>query len=164
LLDRKLGGPSIVPPFPEGLLGFRFTAEALKMPTANHQRRSVYIHVQRTLTHPLLATFDAADGNQSCPRRDRSTTPLQALTLLNDPVYMECARALGRRMSKTEGDTQKRLRHGFALCLNRPPTTAELAVLVDLYQEQSKLGAGTDAIWLGVARTLLNLDEFINRR
>src|SRR5205807_2552718 len=93
LLIPKLGGPSIVPPFPEGLLAQKFEAEALRLPTKDHHRRGIYIHVQRTLTYPMLAAFDVADGNQPCLRRDRSITPMQALTLLNDPVFTECTKA-----------------------------------------------------------------------
>ncbi|MBI2805032.1 MAG: PSD1 domain-containing protein [Planctomycetes bacterium] len=163
LLDRKLGGPSIVPPFPEGLLAQRFQAEALRMPTKAHHRRGVYIHVQRTLTYPMLAAFDAADGNQPCLRRDRSTTPMQALTLLNDPVFTEAAKALGARLQKSAAERDERLRLGFLFCLGRAPKARELGVLSDLVAVQQKLGASEDAIWTGVARTLLNLDEFITR-
>jgi hypothetical protein len=163
LLDRKLGGPSIVPPFPEGLLAQRFEAEALRRPTKDHHRRGVYIHVQRTLTYPMLAAFDVADGNQPCLRRDRSTTPMQALTLLNDPVFTEAARALGARLRKASADRDDRLRLGFQLCLGRTPNERELRVLSDLVADQEKAKASDEAVWTGVARTLLNLEEFITR-
>jgi hypothetical protein len=163
LLDRKLGGPSIVPPFPDGLLAQRFQAEALRTPTKDHHRRGVYIHVQRTLTYPMLAAFDVADGNQPCLRRDRSTTPMQALTLLNDPVFTEAARALGARL-RTEGAVRDdRLRLGFHLCLGRSPNARELGVLSDLVATQQKLGANEETVWFGIARTLLNTEEFITR-
>ena len=163
LLDRKLGGPSIVPPFPEGLLEQRVTNEALKMPTPAHWRRGLYIHVQRTLAYPMLAAFDAADGNQPCARRDRTTTPVQALTRLNDPVFVEAASALGKRLQKLAVQPEDRLRGGFRLCLGRSPEPRELALLLRLVEEQRRLGANEDAVWTGVARTLLNLDEFITR-
>ncbi len=163
LLDPKVGGPSIVPPYPDGLLAQRFQAEALRMPTKDHHRRGVYIHVQRTLTYPMLAAFDVADGNQPCLRRDRSITPMQALTLLNDPVFTEAAQALGSRLRKAATDRDARLRLGFQLCLARVPNPRELAVLTELVQTQQKLGANEEAIWIGVARTLLNLEEFITR-
>jgi hypothetical protein len=163
LLDRKLGGSSIVPPYPDGLLAQRFQAESLKLPTKEHHRRGIYIHVQRTLTHPMLAVFDVADGNQPCIRRDRSTTPMQALTLLNDPVYTEAAQALGAHLRKTSADRDERLQLGFRLCLGRAPNARELGVLAGLVQTQEKLGAKEEAIWSGVARTILNLDEFITR-
>lgn len=163
LLDPKLGGPSIVPPFPEGLLAGRFTSESLRLPGKDHRRRSVYIHVQRTLPHPVLAVFDGADGNQACLRRDSSTTPLQALALLNDPIFTEAAAALGKRLRALGKEPEERLRHGFRLCLGRLPSASELAILARLVATQQKLGADEQAIWHGVARTLLNLDEFITR-
>lgn len=163
LLNPKLGGPSIVPPFPEGLLEQRFTNEALKMPGEDRYRRGVYIHVQRTLTHPSLAAFDVADGNQSCVRRDRSVTPIQALTLLNDPVFVECAQALGRKLQTLSPERDERLRQGFRLCVGREPGASERALLVKLVETQTQLGAGQDAVWAGVARALLNLEEFTTR-
>lgn len=163
LLDPKLGGPSIVPPFPEGLLEQQFTNEALKLPGPERHRRGVYIHVQRTLPHPTLAAFDGADGNQTCVRRDRTTTPIQALTLLNNPVFLESARALGERVRKLPGPPEERLRQAFRLCLSRLPTDAELAVLRELLETQQRLGAGEATQWAGVARTIFNLEEFTVR-
>jgi len=163
LLDPKLGGPSIVPPFPAGLLDQQFTNEALKLPGGERHRRGVYIHVQRTLTHPTLAAFDGVDGNQSCVRRDRSTTPIQALTLLNDPVFIECTQALGGRLRKLSPERDERLRLGFRLCLGRLPAAGELTVLQELVETQKQLGAGEEAVWAGVARALLNLEEFTTR-
>lgn len=163
LLDKKLGGPSIVPPFPEGFLSGKFTSEALKMPTKERNRRSVYIHVQRTLPHPVLAVFDGADGNQSCPRRDSSTTATQALTLLNDPVFAECAAVLGKRIRAAGKDRNARIDAGFRFALGRPPRAAESKVFEQLVQTQEKLGASEEAIWHGVARVLINVDEFITR-
>ena len=144
LLDRKIGGPSIVPPFPEGLLAQRFQAEELRMPTKEHQRRGIYIHVQRTLTYPMLAAFDAADGNQPCQRRDRSATPMQALTLLNDPVFAEAARALGARLRKESAERDGRLRLGFQYCLGRTPSARELSVLTDLLATQRTVDQRAD--------------------
>jgi len=163
LLDVKLGGPSIVPPFPKGLLEQRFTNEALRLPGDEHHRRGIYIHVQRTLTHPSLAAFDVADGNQACIRRDRSITPIQALTLLNDPVFIECAQALGARLRKSSPDRDERLRLAFRLCLGRQAAPEELTVLVRLAETQQRLGANEEAIWNGVARAILNLEEFTTR-
>lgn len=163
LLDRRLGGPSIVPPYPEGFLALRFSNEALKMPTKLHHRRGIYIHVQRTLTHPLLTVFDAADGNQPCLRRDRSTTPMQALTLLNDPVFVECAQSLGGRIRRATGDRDARLRLAFQVCTGRPATARETLVLRELADALHATGAGDEAVWSGVARTLLNLEQFIMR-
>src|SRR5439155_21437202 len=130
---------------------------------------------------PMLMTFDAPDSNVTCTRRERSNTPLQALTLLNDPVFFECAQALGKRMaSESAPEPKGKIKRGFELCLLREPTKAELARLEKLYAEQLRAveshpenaGRITDlrdvdlsraieaAALVAVARTLLNLDEF----
>jgi len=163
LLDRKIGGPSIVPPFPEGFLSSRFTSEALKMPTKERHRRGIYVHVQRTLPHPSLAVFDGVDGNQSCPRRDRSATPLQALTLLNDPNFVECAVALANRVRAERKEVDGRLNFLFRTCLSRLPSKAEHEVLKRLIDRQRALGARDEEVWRGVARTVMNLEEFTTR-
>lgn len=173
LLNDKIGGPSVVPPFPEGLGDFRLTNESLRGTGGDRYRRGVYIHVQRTFTFPTLAEFDAADGNEPCVRRDRSTTPMQALALLNDPVFAECARALGKRIESMGAEsmgtesmsdrTNQRLRQSFVICFARPPSDAELKVLSELVVSQQEAGAPEEQVWCGVARTLLNLEAFIMR-
>jgi hypothetical protein len=129
-------------------------------------------------------TFDAPDSNVCCVRRERSNTPLQALTLLNDRVFVECAAALARRVI-TEGpiDPAQRMRYAFRLCLSREPTDIELNRLAQLWHElvaDSKAVAdsarpladaaqvtgvepGEAAAWVALARTILNLDEFLTR-
>jgi hypothetical protein len=132
----------------------------------------------------MLMTFDAPDSNLACVRRERSNTPLQALTLLNDITFVECAQALGRRIvAEQPGSDQERLRYGFRLCVAREPNESELAVLQPLLEELSKrcrarpeevarlVGARPAeslertqmAAWTAFARMLLNLDEFVTR-
>jgi hypothetical protein len=129
-------------------------------------------------------TFDAPDSNVTCTRRERSNTPLQALTLLNDPVFFEGAQGLARRvLVERSGPVEERLEYAFRLCLTRPPTPAERARLRRLYEELLALSraqpdqgaklAGTPvpagvtppeaAAWVGVARAIMNLDEFVTR-
>ncbi|HYH63440.1 MAG TPA: PSD1 and planctomycete cytochrome C domain-containing protein [Urbifossiella sp.] len=163
LLKTDLGGPSIVPPFPDGLLDQKFTNEALRLPTAERHRRGIYVHVQRTLPHPTLAAFDAADGNTPCVRRDRSLTPTHALTLLNDPVFVECSRALGERLRAAPGGDDARVRFAFELCLARPPADREREVLRALLARHRAHGATEVVVWHGVGRTMLNLEEFTTR-
>jgi hypothetical protein len=127
--------------------------------------------------------FDAPDSNVCCMKRERSNTPLQSLTLLNDVVFVECAQAFGKRLAEQPGDLRQRIRQAFRTALTREPTPAELSRLESLWHEfraeaqrepqaaEQLLGsykpAGVSvseaAAWVGVARVLLNLDEFITR-
>ncbi|MEX0585121.1 MAG: DUF1553 domain-containing protein, partial [Pirellulales bacterium] len=153
-------------------------------------RRGMYTHFQRTSPYPMLMTFDAPDSNVCVVRRERSNTPLQALTLLNDAAFFECAQGLAQRMIAEAAESQSsdaaiadRIRHGFRLCLSRDPSSAELDRLQRLYEavlinlqaqpEAARQLAGTikvknvtapeAACWTILARTLLNLDEFVTR-
>lgn len=103
LLNPKLGGPSIRPPLPADIaaLGYANSVKWTESTGTEKNRRGLYIFFQRTVPYPMLMTFDAPDSNATCTRRERSNTPLQALTLLNDPVFFECAQALGKRMAET---------------------------------------------------------------
>jgi hypothetical protein len=147
-------------------------------------KRGMYVHFQRTVPFPGLMTFDEPDGNVTCTRRERSNSPLQALTLLNDPLFFECAQALARRIlaEETRG-TGARLRYAVRLCLARDPSPAELVRLQKLLADMQALcrndaeragrmagappPAGVSvaeaAGWVAVARTLMNLDEFLTR-
>jgi hypothetical protein len=165
LLNDKLGGPSIQPPLPAGIAKLPISNERLMGATSGPERyrRGLYINAQRTFPHPLLATFDGADSNQTCPRRDRSTTPLQALTLLNDPVFVECSQALGQSLAVRKDDDPSRLRRLFTACLARQPTEKELIVLQDQLVQQRKHAKDESAAWSGVATVIMNLEEFITR-
>jgi hypothetical protein len=187
LLVEKVGGPSVRPPQPAGIseLTYAGSAHWSESVGPDRYRRGLYTWFQRTSPYPMLLTFDAPDANVCCVRRDRSNTPLQALTLLNDTVFVECARALGRRIvAETPGGaTGERLRHAFRLCLGRAPTAPERATLQQLFdgllqscranpEGAVRLAgdtrhAGTDAPEAGalvaLARALLNLDEFVCR-
>jgi hypothetical protein len=134
-----------------------------------------------------MTTFDAPNREVCTIRRTRTNTPLQALVTLNDPVYLEAAQALARRLAKAGATPADKLRFGFRLCLARPPTDTELQRLVQLHQEalafyrqdQAKavdlatkpIGpapSGADvadvAAWTSVANVLLNLDEMLMKR
>jgi hypothetical protein len=161
VLSRKIGGPSVFPPQPEGI--YRFT-QIDKHWTANigpdRYRRGLYTHFWRSAPHPSLTVFDAPDASGACTRRNRSNTPLQALTLLNDQGQYELARALAARVQREGGaDDGERLRYAFRLCLARQPNERELQRLAELLARQP---ANAEA-WVTVARVLLNLDEFITR-
>jgi mono/diheme cytochrome c family protein len=186
LLVEKIGGPSVRPPQPAGIseLTYAGSASWVESVGPDRYRRGMYTWFQRTSPYPMLTTFDAPDANLACVRRDRTNTPLQALTLLNNTVFVECAQALGRRMMREEkGGTEARLRYGFRLCVSREPTAGEQERLAKLYadllalckadpEKTAKLAgpnvpAGTDAAeaaaWMATARALLNLDEYVTR-
>src|SRR5206468_10958199 len=98
---------------------------------ADLYRRSVYTYWKRSLPHPAMRNFDAPFRETCVVRRARTSTPLQALNLLNDPTYVEAARLLAQRMMREGGMTPKsRIRHGFRLVTGREPRAGELSVLV----------------------------------
>jgi len=185
LLTRSIGGPSIRPPQPAGIseLTYAGSARWVESTGPDRYRRGLYIWFQRTSPYPMLLTFDAPDGNLCCVRRERSNTPLQALTLLNDTVFVECAQALGKRMIDRKEDAKGRLRFAFLLCLGREPSGTEMDRLSRLHEElvqsyrtkpeaASKLLGkrkvdGIDSVesaaWVAIARMLMNLDEFVTR-
>jgi len=190
ILNRQVGGPSFQPPLPSGLADLDELKNERFLETSvgvDRYRRGLYIQVQRMFVLPMLQTFDVADPNTSCARRERSNSPLQALTLLNDPAFFEAAQALGRRMQQESGsqlDPQQRIRFAVRVCLARDPDVQELQALGRLWREQLAychadpdsavallgrlpLTEGADlaeaAACVGLARALLNLDEFITR-
>jgi hypothetical protein len=186
LLNPTVGGPSVRPPLPADVaaLGYANSVKWEESPGADRYRRGMYIFFQRTVPYPMLSTFDAPDSNVACTRRERSNTPLQALTLLNDPVFFECAQALARRvLEEKPGAVEDRLRYAFQLCLARQPTEGELSQLSGYYNDlvelaRSDSGAAEKlagpakrgeadsaeaAAWVALGRTILNLDELVTR-
>ena len=149
LLNPKIGGPSVFPPQPAGVMNLGQVKREWKPSAgADRYRRGMYTYFWRATPHPALMVFDSADGFSTCTRRIRSNTPLQALTLLNDEAFYECAQALAKRANGKSIDDL------FMLCVSRKPSADERERLSQLLQE-------TD--WPTVARVLLNLDETITR-
>jgi len=152
-------------------------------------RRAAYTYRWRNTPHPALKVFDAPAGLAACTRRLRSNTPLQALTLMNDPAFVELAVGLAKRLMAEADSAANRIRLGFQLCLGREPDAEELRLLTGLVERQrsefaaqpaearavvakaKSLGqapkpTGGDAAlaaWTMAARVLLNLDETITR-
>jgi hypothetical protein len=189
LLTRQLGGPSVYPHQPPGLWRAAFNGERT-WPTSSgpdRYRRGLYTFWRRTVPYPSLATFDAPSREVCTLRRPRTNTPLQALVTLNDPVYVEAAQALARRIVREGGgDAAARARYGLYLCLCRPPEAPQVAVLQELVSAaRAELAAdeaaavqlatdplgplpeGSDAIelaaWTVAANVLLNLDAVLNK-
>ena len=126
-------------------------------------RRGMYIYFWRSSPYPMLPTFDAPDGITTCTRRNRSNTPLQALTLANDRVFMEIAAGLATRILREgQGDLHARVRRAFRVCLSREPSSAEEARLAEFVTSRGQGKTDRD-VWTAAARVLLNLDEFITR-
>jgi hypothetical protein len=173
LLSRKLEGPPVRPYQPPGLWeskvgGVRVTYEV--SPGEDRHRRGLYTVWKRTSPYPSFINFDAPGRNACTVKRARSNTPLQALTLLNDPVYVEAAGALAKRVQeeKPSASPEDRVRHAFLLCTGRAPTPRELDILSGLYRDQLKSSQkqGPDAeadAWFAVSSALLNLDETITK-
>jgi hypothetical protein len=164
LLNPKVGGPSVYPPQPAGVYAFTQVPRTWKASTGKDRyRRGMYTYFWRSAPHPGLAVFDAPDASTACTRRNRSNTPLQALTLLNDQGFYELARGLADRILKEGGpDDAGRIALAFRLCLARQPKPAEAQTLARLLHEQS-VGHEPHDAWTTVSRVLLNLDEFITR-
>lgn len=196
LLDGRLGGKSVSPYQPPGLWeelmsradGDNWTAQKYKQDHGvDLYRRTMYTFWKRTCPPPTLATLDAPDRETCTVRRSRTNTPLQALVLLNDPTYVEAARAFAERINATGGNsTDERLAFAFRSVLARQPTTAELTILRSVYDKQlarfrelpdaakavlavgespadSTLDPAELAAWTMVASAILNTDEALTK-
>ena len=184
LLDTKIGGKSVRPPLPEGVAQLQYDLIKWETDEADRYRRGLYTFFQRTVPYPQLVTFDAPDRLSMCLRRERSTTPLQAQTLLNDPVFFEAAQALAVRLIwEVPQGLDERLERAFRLCLAREPRPGEKKALMRFYEEEKErlredlksmaelfpattiegIDRSEAAAWVGVSRVLLNLDEFITK-
>ncbi|MCC6155754.1 MAG: DUF1553 domain-containing protein, partial [Candidatus Hydrogenedentes bacterium] len=127
-------------------------------------RRGMYTFFWRASPHPSLVLFDAPDANMACTRRNRSNTPLQALTLLNEESCVEQADALAKRIVAEQPDNHRaRIARAFELCLGREPRDFEVNTLMTLLEKERALAPDEQSAWKSVARVLLNLDEFITR-
>ena len=163
LFNPKLGGPGVYPPQPKEVFAFTQTQRAWVESTGpDRYRRGMYTFIWRQSQHPLLTTFDGTDAQTPCTRRNRSNTPLQALHLANDPVFVELAAALGKRI-ETAGppDDAGKVAFAFRVCFARDPSSAERERVLAYLEAQRK--ANSKTAWNAVARVLMNLDEFITR-
>ncbi len=186
LLDLSVGGPSAKPYQPKGYYRhLNFPGRTYQASAGSQQyRRGLYTHWQRTFLHPMMKNFDAPAREECTTARPHSNTPLQALTLLNDPSFTEAARVLATRL--LENGDQDLLSRAFHRCLSRDPDPAEKAILENLHQKelerfkadpelakkfisvgQSKPPANLDPARLAAAtsitRAILNLHETITR-
>ncbi len=185
LLDTRIGGRSVRPPQPEGARRMGSTGDGgWKVSEGSDQyRRGMYIQYQRMSPYPLLTAFDMPDTYESACSRGRTNTPLQALNLLNDSVFLEAAQALAARVvTEFDGDLGDRLRQVFRLCLARDPDSREMDSLQTSWERQRAILERTPesverlfaveipgvpqldaATWVALGSALLNLDEFLTR-
>jgi hypothetical protein len=185
LLVRDIGGRSVKPYQPAGYYRhLNFPTRKYSADTDEHQwRRGLYVHWQRQFLHPMLLAFDAPRREECTAQRPRSNTPLASLTLLNDPTFVEAARAFARRVLSEGGDDDAaRLSFAFRNAVSRGPDDIEREVLTTLLASArssfaadeaaakklesvglSKAGGPLDATelaaWTTVARAILNLNE-----
>jgi hypothetical protein len=189
LLSSRMYGEPVRPPRPNLGLKAAFGGET-DWKTSDGEdkfRRGIYTSWRRSSPYPSMATFGAPNREVCTVRRGSTNTPLQALVTLNDPVYIEAAQALARRMAGQGGTVVSKLEHGFRLCLSRPPNSTEAARILSLYEttrikyaSDAKLAnematnpigpipEGTDVVDLAtlavVGNILLNLDETLMKR
>jgi hypothetical protein len=182
LLSETMGGPGVFPPQPPTVTTEGTYGPMTWTPSTGEDRyrRSLYTFAKRTAPFALYNTFDAPTGEACVARREVSNTPLQALTLLNDAVFVECARAMGKSVAATNGSDAEKATALFRRCLTRPPGPDELTMLVDFAGRQRNrfaagdldaakvAGLGEDdpldrATWAAVARAVMNLDEAVTK-
>ncbi len=181
LLSEKIGGPSVRPSQPAGVTEVAYGSPKWNASGGSDRyRRSLYTFAKRTAPFALFSTFDAPTGEACIVRRDVSNTPLQALTLLNDVVFVETAQALGQLLAAQSGSVEDRIRTGFRRVFTRPPTADEIATLAKFFTAQQTRFATTEAeakklapegpgpaadraAWTALARALFNLDEAVTR-
>lgn len=131
LLSLKQGGPPVRPPQPDGISEASFGRPKWKASTGEDRyRRSIYTYQKRTAPFAMLTTFDAPSGEACIARRDVSNTALQALTLLNDEMFLEAARALAKLLAETHQDDRSRIETAFVRMLTRPPSESETTRLL----------------------------------
>ncbi len=190
LLNLDIGGPSVHPYQPKGYYAALQFPDREYLPDSDERqyRRGVYMHWQRTFLHPMLANFDAPSREECTATRIVSSTPQQALTLLNDPTFVEAARSLAEQSiaAHSKEDFAASLDEAFLRLLARPPSSLERDSLAQFYEGQleyyrgqpaeaakavavgfhpapATVDSATLAAWTSVARVLLNLNETIVR-
>ena len=190
LLSSKVGGPSVFPYQPPGLweqVAFEGTRKWVQSQDSENYRRGLYVYWRRSVPYASFVTFDAPSRETCTVKRPRTNTPLQALVLMNDPVYLEAARSFGERIIRDGGATlADRVQFAFRTGLGRMPTPEEQQRLIRAYELEFEnflenrsdanqlihVGATPPrteidpvelAAWTMVAQVLLNLDETITK-
>ncbi len=192
LIHHRFGGPAVIPPVPQNVLDYNYVYPSYWTPSQGPERyrRTVYNFRKRSMPDPAMSTLDAPNADFACARRIRSNTPLAALTGLNEPIFVESARAMALRVLKESGKEERdRIDYAYQLCTSRLPSDVERKALIELLEAQRKriadgwlnprevvtgkadqlpaLPEGATpqdaAAWTIAARVLLNLDETISK-
>lgn len=192
ILHHRMGGPGVIPPVPQNVLDYNYTYPSYWTPATGPERyrRSVYGFRKRSMPDPVMSNFDAPNSDAACVRRVRSNTPLAALTSLNEPIFVEAARAFALRVLREGGEEDlDRIRYAYRVCTSREPSEQESIVTLDLLKthrqriadgwlspreiatgDPAKLpeipsGATPQdvAAWTLTGRVLLNLDETLSK-
>ena len=183
LLSRKIGGPSVYPPQPEGVWQVVYSGAAWNTPEGEDRyRRGIYTYLRRTSPYPSFIAFDSTSRETCTVRRIRTNTPLAALVTLNDPVYLECAQHLAIA-ARAHADDASAVRAMLERALGRAALDAEVARLVELVARERTRYAGRDdlarhlagkaaadstnlardAALVAAANAILNLDDFLTK-
>ncbi|MDG2400155.1 MAG: PSD1 and planctomycete cytochrome C domain-containing protein [Akkermansiaceae bacterium] len=186
LFTPTIGGPGVYPPQPDGIYAFTQNRKSWRTSTGpDRYRRAMYTFFYRSAPYPLLSTFDAPDFQTVCTHRVRSNTPLQALTIANDPAFLEISQGLAARLLRdSPGALEPKIRHAFQLALCREPSVEELSILSSYLRQQvsdfskdedaarallsddllsSQVPPAEAAALVGLTRAILNTDNFITR-
>ncbi len=188
LLNGKIGGPSVYPYQPKGLWeSISNYGKYMQQTGDTLYRRSLYTIWKRTAPPPMMLNFDAAERHFCVVKRQKTSTPLQALVVMNDPQFVEASRVLAQRMLKQKGNLEAKLSYCFMALTSRNPSAKEMIILKELYGEelrdftknpgraQAVLGTGESpvdkqlnsfelAAGTIVASTIMNFDEFVIKR
>lgn len=188
LLSEKMHGPSVMPPQPDGIWQVVYSGDQWTTSEEDDRyRRGLYTYWRRTSPYPSMIAFDAPSREVCTVRRIRTNTPLQALVTLNDPVYIEAAQAMARRVLSEAPTADERVDYAYLLAASRPPNDGEREKLAALLNDEiahfreapeaaetmateplGPLPQGMDAAelasWTVVSNILLNLDEVLTKR
>ena len=185
LLNLHLGGPAVFPPIPDAVLNQSFTKYGGNSKGRDRYRRGIYTFFRRTAIDPNMMVFDCPDASASKAMRDRSNNALQAMTTLNNEVFLEAAQSWSAKLLQALPDATDDLRmnHTFQSALGREPSAEEKAQLIQMLQEardwfqghdkeaveflgpyaSNEMNPSEQAAWMTLLRLILNLDEFFTR-
>jgi hypothetical protein len=157
LLSEKMFGSPVRPVQPVGVTEIAYGSPNWNASKGEDRfRRSIYTYQKRTAPFAMFTTFDAGSGEACLAKRDRSNTPLQALTLMNDPMFIEIANHFGQLLEKSEGTPEEKITLAFRKLLTRPPTENEVRTLLKFHQKHPA--------WPALTRALLSLDESVTKQ